>query len=194
MPSTTGPTTLDRILDATLRQLEQHGVRRTTMDDIAQEAGLSRPTLYEYFPNKGAIISAAIARELDRFLTDIEARAGAEDDPVERLVLFTSNAYLELREHRLLQRLLATEQEVLLPFLTADAPGLAVGYEWAARQIALVPGAAEPTLEHRQLGEMLVRVMHSLVLSPVTAFSLQSRAEIEDWARRWLVPWLDRLG
>ena len=194
MPSTTGPSTIDRILDATLRQLEQHGVRRTTMDDIAQEAGLSRPTLYEYFPNKGAILSAASGRELDRFLADLEARARDAGNPAERLVQFTTNAYLELREHRLLQRLLATEQEVLLPFITADAPGLAVGYEWAARQIAAVAGAAEPAAEHRQVAEMLVRIMHSLVLSPSTSFALGTRAEIEDWARDWLVPWLERLA
>ncbi len=194
MSTTAGPTTLDRILDATLRQLEHHGMRRTTMDDIAQEAGLSRPTLYEYFPNKGAIISAAIGRELQRFLAELEEGADGVEDPAERLVQFTANALVNLREHRLLQRLLETEQEVLLPFLTADAPGLAVGYEWSARQIATVAGVADPTLEHRQLGEMVVRVMHSLVLSPVSAFPLETRGDIEQWAGDWLAPWLDRLS
>ncbi len=194
MPGSANPATIDRILDATLRRLEQHGLRRTTMDDIAQEAGLARPTLYEYFSNKGAIFSAAVGRELDRFLTSLEQRVDGVGTVEDRLVQMATSALVELRGHRLLQRLLATEQEALMPFVTADAPGLAVGYEWASRQIAAASGDSEPREEHRRLAEMVIRVMHSLVLSPASSFELATRAEIERWARQWLSPWIAASG
>jgi TetR/AcrR family transcriptional regulator len=43
---------VDRILDATYACFTRHGIRRTTMDDIAAEAGMSRPAVYQYVRNK----------------------------------------------------------------------------------------------------------------------------------------------
>ncbi len=40
------------ILDAATTQFSQYGFRKTSMEDIAREAGLSRPSLYSYFANK----------------------------------------------------------------------------------------------------------------------------------------------
>lgn len=183
--------TVDRILDATLRQLELHGMRRTTMDDIAQAAGLSRPTLYEYFANKDAIYTATVDRELTRFIGQLEQYGAEATTTEERLVVITTHGLIALQDHKLLQRLLHTEQEVLVSLLTADAPGLQVGYEWVARQLALVDGEQpEPQPKHRELAEMLVRIVHSLVLSPQTVLDLSSPEAIEQWAREWLVPWL----
>ena len=43
---------LVRILDAAYACFTRHGVRRTTMDDIATAAGMSRPAVYQYVRNK----------------------------------------------------------------------------------------------------------------------------------------------
>jgi AcrR family transcriptional regulator len=194
MPRATGATTIDRILSAALRQLAHHGVRRTTMDDIATAADLSRPTLYEYFPNKNAIISAAIGNELDRFLAELDDHGRRATTPVERLATIVAHGYLGLRDHGLVQRLLTTEQATLMPFVTGDAPALAVGYDWAARQICEARGDQEPTDTDRQTAEMLVRVMHSLLLSPPVALDLGDEEATLAWARRWLAPWLAQSG
>ncbi|HMS72815.1 MAG TPA: helix-turn-helix domain-containing protein [Baekduia sp.] len=191
MSPETATSTVDRILDATLRQLELHGMRRTTMDDIAQAAGLSRPTLYEYFANKDAIYTATVDRELTRFIGTLGEYGSQAETTADRLVAITTQGLIALQNHKLLQRLLQTEQEVLVSLLTADAPGLQVGYEWVARQLAIVDGEErEPQLEHRRLAEMLVRVVHSLVLSPQTVLDLSTPGATERWAREWLVPWL----
>lgn len=192
MPQPSTSSSVDRILDGALAHLEDHGVRRTTMDDIARAAGLSRPTLYDHFPNKSAIIRAAIIRELDRFLARLDEVGRQADTPEDKVVAMATHAYLELRDHRLLQRLLATEQEVLMPFVTGDAPGLAIGYDWAAHQIADAFGRAEPGGEDLVTAEMLVRSMHSLVLSPPVYLKLGTEDEITAWARTWLTPLLGR--
>ena len=43
---------LTQVLDAAYRCFARHGARRTTMDDIAAEAGMSRPAVYQYVRNK----------------------------------------------------------------------------------------------------------------------------------------------
>lgn len=79
-------------------------------------------TLYRTFANKDAIVEAVLLRELERFLSELAAEAssydGAEDKLVEGGFVFTLNT---LRGHALLQRLLATEPETVLPFLTTEA-------------------------------------------------------------------------
>lgn len=66
---------LGRILDAAYTAFTRHGVRRTTMDDIAAAAGVSRPALYQHVRNKDDAFRRLAQRLYDQALT--EARAGA---------------------------------------------------------------------------------------------------------------------
>ncbi|MGW8885981.1 TetR/AcrR family transcriptional regulator [Streptomyces sp. NPDC055749] len=54
------------ILAAAYTCFTRHGVRRTTMDDIAREAGMSRPAVYHYVHNK----EDAFRRLVERLLAD----------------------------------------------------------------------------------------------------------------------------
>jgi AcrR family transcriptional regulator len=53
----------DRILRAAATCFRQRGVEGTSMGDIAAAAGLQRPNLYRYFPNKEAVVLAALLQE-----------------------------------------------------------------------------------------------------------------------------------
>ncbi|MDA4847456.1 TetR/AcrR family transcriptional regulator [Hoeflea poritis] len=61
------------IIDAAVRLFLRFGVKRTSMNDIAEEAGLSRQTLYKAFANKGAVLQATIRSLADKVVLDIEA-------------------------------------------------------------------------------------------------------------------------
>jgi AcrR family transcriptional regulator len=54
----------ERILAAALRLLNQHGYKKVTMSDLADAAGISRPTLYAEFANKDAVVAGVLARHL----------------------------------------------------------------------------------------------------------------------------------
>lgn len=56
-----------RLLDATRRGLTQFGAQKLSMSDVADLAGVSRPTLYRYFPSKDALLSALAEYEGRRF-------------------------------------------------------------------------------------------------------------------------------
>ena len=46
----------ERILAAAERCIDRHGIRKTTMDDIAAEVGLSRPSVYRYFADRDDLL------------------------------------------------------------------------------------------------------------------------------------------
>ncbi len=65
MPEFDRPASLERrqrILDAGLKLALSHGVRATTMEALAREAGVAKPTLYSYFPDKMALYRAIAQR------------------------------------------------------------------------------------------------------------------------------------
>ncbi|WP_327144153.1 TetR/AcrR family transcriptional regulator [Nocardia sp. NBC_01327] len=65
------------VLDATLRCLLRYGARRTTMDDIAAETGVSRSAVYQYVRNKDDAVRRLAERLHERALTEAHAAAAA---------------------------------------------------------------------------------------------------------------------
>ena len=57
-----------RVLDAALKVFAEAGYSGTTMDAVAMETGLSKPTLYQYFESKDALFSAMLLGERDHML------------------------------------------------------------------------------------------------------------------------------
>src|SRR3954471_6192286 len=93
------PTGRDRILEATYACVARYGLAKTTVDDAAREAGLSRATVYRYFPGgKEQLVTEVIAWEATRFLGRLaDAVAGAESFAalLEHALLFAHQAIEE---------------------------------------------------------------------------------------------------
>ena len=54
----------EEIYAAALHCFERHGVRESSMDDVAKRAGVSRPAIYYYFPDKDALVLEIVARQV----------------------------------------------------------------------------------------------------------------------------------
>ncbi len=63
---------MDAILEATIQVLLQLGKERLTTTKVALRAGVSVGTLYQYFPNKSALLRAALKRHMDDVTEAIE--------------------------------------------------------------------------------------------------------------------------
>jgi AcrR family transcriptional regulator len=70
----------ERILDAAYACFARHGVRRTTMDDIAAAAEMSRPAVYVYVRNKDDAFRRLATRLFDRALAQARTAATAPVD------------------------------------------------------------------------------------------------------------------
>lgn len=72
------PSAAERILDAALKIVGAHGLTALSMDELADQAEVSRATLYRLFPGKAALFTALMHAfsPLDRVLAELEARHG----------------------------------------------------------------------------------------------------------------------
>jgi AcrR family transcriptional regulator len=68
-----------QILDAAERCFALHGFHKTTMQDVAREAGMVPGNLYRYFPSKNAIIAGLVERDRAEIAADFLALAAAPD-------------------------------------------------------------------------------------------------------------------
>ncbi|MRH90796.1 TetR family transcriptional regulator [Nocardia sp. SYP-A9097] len=83
------------VLDATLRCLLRYGARRTTMDDIASETGVSRSAVYQYVRNKDDAVRR-LAEGLHVTAMTAAREAAAEPIPVADKVFGIASAKVQL--------------------------------------------------------------------------------------------------
>jgi AcrR family transcriptional regulator len=80
----------ERILAAAERCIERHGIRKTTMDDVASEVGLSRPSVYRYFADRDDLLIELITQHsralIDRAQKSISRQSSLPDQIVEGLL------------------------------------------------------------------------------------------------------------
>ncbi len=109
-----------RILDGALLCLGRFGVAKTTLDDIAREAGCSRATVYRYFPNRAAVVEATVQREIDEVSARIAASAATAETLEDAVTAMYVTAAKAIVTHIALQRALDLEPEVILPGLSFE--------------------------------------------------------------------------
>jgi AcrR family transcriptional regulator len=79
------PTTSELILAAARRTIRARGPEKLTLSAVAAEAGVSRPTLYRWFPTKSLLLGAITAYEVEQFDIGLQALAERHRDPGRRL-------------------------------------------------------------------------------------------------------------
>ncbi len=136
-----------RVLDAALDAFLDFGIRRTSMGEIARRSGLSPATLYRRFAGKDQVVWAVGLREAVRLVERVDAEVDPAAPAEEQIVALSVACMRQLRTNALLQRLLATEPEVLLPLLTVHAgPVLDLGRAYLVEFIRrLATATAWPT-------------------------------------------------
>jgi AcrR family transcriptional regulator len=177
----------ERILAATFACVARWGLSKTTVEDAAREAGVSRATVYRYFPGgRDELLDAVVARQYQEFfvrLYDEVHGASSLDEVLERGLALARHAILE---HEVLQKVLETEPEVLLPKLTVEQN----------RTVALIAGFLVPYLSEERLApdvdvheaaDFLARMILSYISSP-GRWDLGSPPQVADLVAGELLP------
>lgn len=177
-----------RVVDAMLECIGRWGLAKTTADDIARSAGISRATLYRAFPGgKDVAFDAVVRHETTRFFTTVTARldsAAALDD---LLVIGIVEAARFLQGHRALGYVLAHEPERVLPAFTFDRleHTLAVATAFAAPHLARFIADREAASAD---AEWVVRILLSYALNPSPTLSLTDDASVRRFVTTYLMP------
>ncbi len=164
--------TVEAILDAAARVFERHGYAAGTTNRIAERAGVSIGSLYQYFPNKDAILVALVERHLDEgaaAMGPVLAALVADAPPIEEGMRRLVEGMVALhRERPALHRVLFEE---------APRPP-ALRRRLGRMQAAAVDGvrmylrareddvARDPALAARMVVQVVETVAHELVLRP----------------------------
>ena len=131
-----------RILEATYACVARYGLGKTTVEDAAREARLSRATVYRYFPGgREQLIGEVVDWEVGRFFSRLRDAVSAAPDFPTLLVDGLMFAHRAVEEHEVLQKVLQTEPDRLLPPLTVAAN----------RVLVLISAFVAPYLERERL-------------------------------------------
>ncbi len=182
--------TVEAVLEAAARILEAHGLNGYTTNAVAERAGVSIGSLYQYFPNRDALTVALIERETAQLIADIEAAALLESshDSV-RAMVQASVAHqmrrpelariIDFEESRLPlgerdQRVADTIHAMLVSALTvkAGAPELDDASQVAHDLLAIVHGMVDYAGER---GEHDALALELRVMRAVDGYVGQSR-------------------
>ena len=89
----------DAILESAAALVTEHGLRSVTMSQIAEGAGIGRATLYKYFPDVEAILSAWHERHITEHLAHLAELRDRGGDPHQRLEA-VAQAYARISHYR----------------------------------------------------------------------------------------------
>ena len=168
--------TRDRILDAMFAAVADFGISRTTVEDVAHRAGLSRQTVYRYFPSKDILVLALVIREEENFLDGIRTAFAGQDDTLDALHDSTLFTLQYARQHPLLDRLLETDQSTFLPYITTRSLFVIIRARDVMAELVRerMPEADRTTLQTAI--DVLIRATLSYMIAP-------SEMPVEDVAR-----------
>jgi AcrR family transcriptional regulator len=93
--------TVDAISEATVQVLLKQGLTRLTTTRVAERAGVSVGTLYQYYPNKQALLFAVLADHLDKVASAVEAACDqARHTPLADMIRTVVEAFVDAKTAR----------------------------------------------------------------------------------------------
>ena len=160
------PETRQRILEATYTCVARWGLAKTTVEDAAREAKVSRATVYRAFPGGRdelitAVVSWATVEFFARLYEEVHDAVSLEE-VMERGIAF---AHRSILEHDVLQRVMQTEPETLLPALTVESNRIRQGIAEFLVPYLRQRGVAEG-VDTGEAADFLARMVLSYISAP----------------------------
>ena len=166
--------TYDEIIDAGIEAVSLYGLAKLSMSDVASRAGISRPTLYKHFGSRDELVAAAVQREAESLVLSVLRAADGHESPAESLEAAIAAALQQTREHPLLDRIIRTEPESLLPYLTTDRIG-GDGGTGGAAVLLFVRTATEALVRDRlELDELTSRRLADMIARLLVSYSISA--------------------
>lgn len=158
------------LVDAALQCFVTFGVRKTSLTDVAAQAGVSRTTTYRAFGDKDGLVRTVVESEVTRFVTALDTTVDWHqplEQALERAVEFTLEY---LQQHLILQRVLTREPDQLTNVVIGQGdpetlidlilPAVVERFAQTHHDLLRVPT--------EQAAEWLIRIVVSLLLNPST--------------------------
>ena len=177
-----------RLVDAMLDCISRWGLAKTTADDIARAAGVSRATLYRAFPGgKEVALEALLRHELARFFERVTGPLDDAETLEDLLVIGAVEAAEFLFGHEALGYLLRHEPERVLPAFDFHRLHGALAIATAFVAPRLVRFMPDPELA-TEGAEFVVRLLLSYAIDPSPAVDLTDPSSVRRFVRTFVLP------
>jgi AcrR family transcriptional regulator len=159
-------TTAETILAAAQRSIRRRGPQKLSLSAVAEEAGVSRPTVYRWFPTKTLLLAAITAYEVEQFDTGLQALADRHQDPSARFDAALRYLVTYLDETMGADAISADPAFALQSLADSLGPHIESVAGVLGDALDQIPAVGSGALTREQGAEMLLRVAYSHYLVP----------------------------
>ena len=161
---------VDAILEATIQILLQVGKERLTTTKVALRAGVSVGTLYQYFPNKSALLKAALKRHMDEITEAVELVCHQQKgNSLEQMAAALMTAFLKAKMRE-------AKTSVALYAVSSDLDGAKIVQEMGIKCNRAVVGMLKTAKEQLTTDPQLIASMLQSLMVGVSRRLLESTA------------------
>ncbi len=167
-----------KLVEAARDCLNDYGVSKTSLTDVARRAGVSRTTAYRCFGSKNGMLSEVARVEVELYLALLDEALEAGSSPVDAMRLGVGFSLEYLHGHSLAQRIFRDEPEQVIHLLVerSDSPEMITILSQATAGILarwVEPEALRVPID--EAAEWIVRALYSFMLMPSTRISDANR-------------------
>jgi AcrR family transcriptional regulator len=182
-----------RLGGALLRCIARWGLTKTTIEDVAREAGMSRATAYRVLPGgKAAILEVAVRSEVARLIDEVTVASAPAEDLEDCLLRVVHRSSCFLADHPALQFIRDHEPLILEQYL---------GFERLEGLFGTAGDLLAPCLDRfldtrgaHDVAVWLCRLVVSYLLTPSAALDLSNEDDARRLLRTFVVPGLGTDG
>jgi AcrR family transcriptional regulator len=188
---------IDRILVVTGEEARRVGPERIRMGEIAARADVSRASLYRYFASKDDLIRAYTMRELDTLFEAIDDAAIEAEDFDEQITDAFALALNALRHHKVFGSVLEINDRGIMRSTLQSGEAIAHARDLSLDRMnrSVLRGRVRiDQFDAAIAGELMTRLLISLVETPETVARLESTEDAREFARRYMVPLVNALA
>lgn len=175
------------LVEAALRCIARWGVRKTSLDDVAREAGVSRATVYRVFPGgKDRVVEVVFRHEAGRVLEGVDTALADAESLEDLLVAGLESTWRIVADHDVLAAVIRHEPELILPHFA---------FHQLDRVLDLADAVCRPHLERflpahrvRPAAEILARVVITFAFRPAPWLDARDPASVRRLVRTYLLP------
>lgn len=182
--------THEAAISATYRCVARYGMTKTTVEDIVKESGISRASIYRHFPGgRDELLRETVAWEIGHFFVRLGDQVRDAPDLVALLASGLRFAHQSIHDHALLQKILQTEPERLLRFLSTESARTVPFIADFLRPYIEREGAAGrlvPTVDPAKAAEYVARLLVGFIGSP-GRWDYSDDAQLDDVVRHELL-------
>lgn len=158
------------ILDAAIKVIAKNGLDKATMEQVAEEAGISKATIYLYFKNKEDLYFHCVVTRFDKILESMSQAVEGMDDPIEKLKVLVNTQINAMEVEKDFFSVFYTER--MGPFLDRSTEYGKGFFERRVKYETLFVGALLESMESGALREIDAGKAFSMLFSMVRGMAM----------------------